>query len=80
MTAAAARGGSSGWDLVAAASGGLRPDLDRRTELAPLLKKMVERGELGVKSGKGFYQWSPAEVEAVRQRIASALVQIERFE
>ena len=46
--------------------------LKTETEPSPLLKKMVDRGELGVKSGKGFYQWTPEEAEAVRHRIAQA--------
>ncbi len=69
-----------GWDLVLAACGGLLPDLESGTELAPLLKKMVDRGDLGVKSGKGFYQWTPEEAEAVRHRIAQALVKIDKFD
>ena len=69
-----------GWDLVLAASGGLLPSLESGTESSPLLKKMAAAGELGVKSGKGFYQWSPEEAEAVRHRIAQALVQIGKFD
>lgn len=69
-----------GWDFILAGAGALLPSLDSGTEPAPLLKKMVERGELGVKSGKGFYQWSPEEAEAVRHRIAAALVKIDKFD
>lgn len=69
-----------GWDLVLAASGVLLPSLKSGTESSPLLEKMVAAGELGVKSGKGFYQWSPEEAEAVRHRIAQALVKIGKFD
>jgi len=32
-----------------------------------------------VKTGKGFYEWTPESAAALRQRIAQALVAIERW-
>jgi 3-hydroxyacyl-CoA dehydrogenase len=41
---------------------------------------MLERGDLGVKSGRGFYEWNDEAVEALRQRITHALAAIDRFD
>ncbi len=70
----------AGWDLVLAAVGGLLPELESSTEMPPLLGEMVERGDLGVKSGKGFYEWTPETAEALKRRIAEALVKIDEWE
>ncbi len=64
----------AGWELVLAAFEDLYKDLNSSTEANPLLKEMVERGELGVKSGKGFYEWTPEKIEAVRERMSRALI------
>ena len=62
------------WDLVLAAFEDLYKDLNSSTDANPLLKAMVERGELGVKSGKGFYEWTPEKIEEVRARMSRALI------
>lgn len=60
-----------GLDLVHAVMDYTARDLYSRPEAPPLLKQKVERGELGVKTGLGFYDWSRksfAEVAARRDR------------
>ena len=69
----------SGQDLTLAASSYLMPYLDNSTEPSHVLRDRVERGELGVKTGKGFYDWTPETADALRQRIAHALVEIEKW-
>ncbi len=69
----------AGQDLILAACSYLMPDLDTSTEPSPVLREKVERGELGVKTGRGFYGWTPEAAEALRGRIAHALVEIERW-
>ncbi|MBI1926056.1 3-hydroxyacyl-CoA dehydrogenase family protein [Candidatus Poribacteria bacterium] len=64
----------AGWELVLAAFEDLYKDLNSSTEANPLLRAMVERGELGVKSGKGFYEWTPEKIEEVRDRMSRALI------
>jgi 3-hydroxybutyryl-CoA dehydrogenase len=44
-----------------------------------VLKEKVDRGELGVKTGKGFYEYTPESAEELRRRIAMALVEISRW-
>ena len=67
----------AGWDLIAAIAQWLQPHLDASADVSPVLQAKVERGELGVKAGKGFYDWTPETAESLRQRIAHALVEIE---
>lgn len=47
----------------------LCPDLEDSHGVSPLLKKHYEKGELGVKTGKGFYDYSDGrDQEATRER------------
>ncbi len=69
----------AGWDLLNAIAAGLFPHLASSAGVPQVLKDKVARNELGVKTGKGFYEWTPASAEALRQRIAQALVAIERW-
>ncbi len=48
----------SGVDLVDAVAKGLYKSLDSSRAPQRLLKDMVARGEIGAKSGKGFYDWN----------------------
>jgi len=66
----------AGWDLISAICGNLFPNLDASTGIPPLLKGMVERGELGTKTGKGFYEWTPESTLALKKRIAQVLSKI----
>ena len=51
----------------------LIPDLDVTPHTHPYLDALVARGELGMKSGKGFRSWTPETAEAVRERLRSFL-------
>ncbi len=66
----------AGWDLVFKVSQYLLPNLQSSTEISPILKQKVETNELGVKTGKGFYDWTPESAEALKQRIGRVLVKI----
>ena len=69
----------AGWDVLAQAMAQVYPHLSNETEVSPVLTEHVRRGELGVKTGKGFYAWTPESAEALRHRIAHALVEIESW-
>jgi 3-hydroxybutyryl-CoA dehydrogenase len=58
-----------GLDLTLAIHEYLLPDLDRTPGPAALLRDKVARGELGMKSGKGFRTWLQGEPAAVRKRL-----------
>jgi 3-hydroxyacyl-CoA dehydrogenase len=69
-------GDLGGWDIIATAASYMLPHLSRTTELPQLIKDKVSKGELGVKTGKGFYEWntrSPTEhplFQAMMHRLA----------
>jgi 3-hydroxybutyryl-CoA dehydrogenase len=67
------------WDLLLAIAEELYPHLEASPEVSPILREKVERGELGVQTGKGFYDWTPEGAAALRERIAHALVEIGRW-
>ncbi len=50
------------------------PRLCNDRELPDLLRQKVEAGELGVKTGKGFYEWTPESAEAWRKKMADSLL------
>jgi 3-hydroxybutyryl-CoA dehydrogenase len=43
-------------------------DLNNQPGLPPLMRQMMDRGDLGVKTGRGFYDWSTRDPEAVKVR------------
>jgi 3-hydroxybutyryl-CoA dehydrogenase len=70
---------AAGWDLTLAVASQLFPVIDRSTEPPQSLRDKVARGELGLKAGKGFYEWTPEEAAALRQRISAGLAAIARL-
>lgn len=57
-----------GLDLVLAIQDYVNQDLAREPHAHASLKAMVERGELGRKSGRGYYDWSKKDWDEVRER------------
>jgi len=55
----------SGLDVLRDVHRNIQPHLDHRPDPSPLLEKMVADGKLGVKSGEGFYDWSPEQVSEI---------------
>ena len=70
----------AGWDTISHIIDELYPDLDTSTKNSPTITDMLERGDLGVKSGRGFYEWNDEAVAELRQRITHALSAIDRFD
>jgi 3-hydroxybutyryl-CoA dehydrogenase len=68
----------AGWDLISAICANLFPNLESSSQVPALLTDMVERGELGTKAGKGFYEWTPGSVQALKQSITRMLTTIAR--
>ncbi|MEX0959829.1 MAG: 3-hydroxyacyl-CoA dehydrogenase NAD-binding domain-containing protein [Burkholderiales bacterium] len=63
----------SGLDVNCAASAIVYPDLCNDAGPPPVLTDKVARGELGIKTGKGFWTWSPQEVTEEKARYAEDL-------
>jgi 3-hydroxybutyryl-CoA dehydrogenase len=69
-----------GLDLVKAVQDYVLPDLSPVTEAGRLHREKVARGELGVKTGRGFLEWTPEQAQAVRDRRDAFLIQFLRWE
>lgn len=54
----------------------LYKDLENRTEPSPLLTDKVMNGELGVKTGKGFYDWQGIDTATVSRKKNIELIQL----
>ncbi|NIO41016.1 MAG: 3-hydroxyacyl-CoA dehydrogenase, partial [Burkholderiales bacterium] len=63
----------SGLDVTAAAGAVLYPDLCNDNAPPKFLSEMVGRGECGMKTGKGFWEWNDKKIETERARYARAL-------
>ena len=69
-----------GWDLVSTIATELFAEISTATEPTKLFDEKIARGELGVKTGKGFYEWTPESAEALRLRIGKALINLAAME
>ena len=65
-----------GLDLTQAIQTYLLPKLDRSTEPSQLINEKVKRQELGAKTGKGFFDWSPGQAEEVIRRRDETLLEL----
>jgi 3-hydroxybutyryl-CoA dehydrogenase len=64
-----------GLDLVLAIHNTVLRDLEASPDPSPLLRDKVDNGELGFKSGKGFYSsWTPERMKATRERLMKHLI------
>jgi 3-hydroxybutyryl-CoA dehydrogenase len=63
-----------GYDLTLQCEKYMLPDMDTSNESYPLLLEKIEKGELGAKTGKGFYEWTPEFTEAWRKKVLNGLV------
>jgi 3-hydroxybutyryl-CoA dehydrogenase len=66
----------AGLDLALTVAKALLPDLESSPQVPAGLRERVERGQLGVKSGQGFYSWTPESAAARSRAIAQALLEI----
>jgi len=63
-----------GLDLTLEVHEQILPFLDRSGAPEPLLRQKVTNGELGMKTGRGFYSWTPEKERLVREKLTNHLV------
>ena len=64
----------AGIDIHCAAATTMYPHLARDTRPAKVLSDKVASGKLGMKTGEGFYQWTPESAEREKARYERALL------
>ncbi len=68
----------AGLDTIAAIAAEIFPELATASpsgqQVPELLHQKVQQGELGVKSGRGFHEWTDEKIEELRKRLTQALV------
>jgi 3-hydroxybutyryl-CoA dehydrogenase len=64
----------AGLDTVHAVATALFPDLSNATGPSAALSDLIARGDLGIKSGRGFYDWPPEHADEARSRIRRGLM------
>lgn len=69
-----------GLDLALDVQKQVLPHLDRAPEPSPYLRALVERGELGMKTGSGFRTWEPHDAERMRELLIRHLTEPTRRE
>ncbi len=68
-----------GLQIHADAQRSIVPELYHNGIPSPMLQSMVARGETGLAAGKGFYEWTGYDVEAVRRQSSSRLEELMNF-
>ena len=58
----------AGLEVHTAAAASMYPSLAANTQPARVLQERVARGDLGMKTGQGFFSWTPETQQAERQR------------
>ena len=70
---------AAGADVWHAIFEGLAHDIESSTEVPSGIARMVERGDFGLKTGRGVYEWTPESSAELRSRIARAVEEIGRW-
>jgi len=52
------------------------PVLDRSTQPLPVLTQLRDSGQLGMRTGRGFYEWTRESAQAVRDRLNAHLLNV----
>lgn len=69
----------AGLDLILAIHDTVLKDLEASPDPSPLLREKVKKGELGFKTGKGFYEkWTPDDMKRVRENLLKYLIDYSR--
>ena len=67
-----------GLDLSLSIQSYVLPFLEDSHEPSRLLQELVEKGDLGFKTGKGYQSWSQEEADASRKRLQEYLIEVSK--
>ena len=57
-----------GFDICSSVQNTVLAEISARQDASPLFKENIDKGNMGYKTGKGFYDWSKKDMEALVQR------------
>ena len=63
----------SGWDTNYLVANALYPHLYNEQSAAPVVKELIDKNQLGMKTRKGFWDWDDARIAKEKERIEKAL-------
>jgi 3-hydroxybutyryl-CoA dehydrogenase len=63
----------AGWDMSYAVAKSLYPHLSKMNEPPPVVEEMVKRGDYGMKTKRGFYEWDDVTIAKEKERYEKAL-------
>jgi len=69
----------AGWDLLSIIATNLFPELSK-SDTPKLLNEKVKANEIGIKTKKGFYEWTDDSIYELRHKIAKGLVEIQNWD
>ena len=70
---------AAGIDVWRAIGRQVLPDIDASPNVSPLVEQKVAEGALGLKSGRGFHQWTSESADELRGRMVQALLEIRKW-
>src|SRR5262249_39198170 len=68
----------AGLDIYEAVANYLNADLDKRGDVSPMITERTKRGELGMKTGRGIYAYTPERIQQLRAARAQKLVGVRK--
>ena len=68
----------AGLDIYRSVSSYLNADLCNRPDVSPAITERTERGDLGIKSGAGMYDYGDRDINALRAKRAKTFVAVRR--
>jgi 3-hydroxybutyryl-CoA dehydrogenase/5-formyl-3-hydroxy-2-methylpyridine 4-carboxylate dehydrogenase len=69
----------AGLDIYQAVASYLNAELDNRADVSTAITERIARGDLGMKTGKGIYQYTPERIAELRQARAKKLVAVRKI-
>ena len=69
----------AGWDTIIHIVDQLFPNIESSGKTPKILTDLVQKGNYGVKSGQGFYQWDEESVKKLRERIGETLATLDKL-
>lgn len=70
---------AAGLDLCMNVQRTVLPEISGRTTPSPLFGELVEKGELGYKTGKGFYDWSVKNMDELAKKRNDFIIYARKF-